>query len=94
LVLGVVVVAFGMLLFCTELAFVQGLLGSVALAGTFAFGPCKLVVSEALLVFAELCIASFELVGNMQMELSSFQAQHKLDLVDQGILVQELGVPL
>ena len=83
-----------MLLFCTELVFVQGLLGSVASAGTFAFGACSLVVSEALLVFAELCIASFELVANMQMEFSSFQAQHKLDLVDQGILVQELGVPL
>ena len=83
-----------MLLFCTELVFVQGLLGSVVLAGTFAFGLCNLVAFEALLVFVELCIASFELVVNMQMEFSSFQAQRKLDLVDQGILVQELGVPL
>mgnify|MGYP007022706342 CR=1 FL=1 len=83
-----------MLQFCTEMVFVQGFLGSMASAGTFAFGACSLVVSEALLVFAELCIASFELVVNMQMEFSSFQAQHKLDLVDQGILVQELGVPL
>ena len=83
-----------MLLFCTELAFAQGLLGSVVLAGTFASEYYKLVVFEALLVFVELYIVSFELVVNMKMALSSFQAQHKLDLVDQGILVQELVVPL
>ena len=87
-------VAFGKLLFCTELVFVQGLLGSVVLAGTFAFEYYKFVVFEAMLVFVELYIASFELVVNMQLEFSSFQAQHKLDLVDQGILVQELGEPL